>query len=73
MKNQAQEPIMMETGDNLRLERKRLLRTILRNIVAKSHELGQPILVHIPNQDIPDTPLEEFEGGLTSFFRRDDF
>jgi hypothetical protein len=59
----------MEVGDNLRLERKHLLRTILRNILVKGHELGQPFLIHIPDKDIPDTPIEEFERGIEEFFK----
>jgi hypothetical protein len=33
-------------------------------MVVKGCELGQPILVHIPDTEIPDTPLDEFEKGI---------
>ena len=42
----------MEAADNLRLERKQLLRMILQKIVARGYELGQPILIHIPDKEI---------------------
>jgi hypothetical protein len=69
MKNQAQERITMEQADNLRQERKRVLRTIVHNIVLKGHQWGQPILTRIPEDEIPDTPLEEFERGIEEFFK----
>ena len=59
----------MEAGDDLRLERKHLLRTLVRNILMKGHELGQPFLIHIPDKYIPDTPIEEFERGIEEFFK----
>jgi hypothetical protein len=54
----------METGDNLRRRHKQLIRMLVRNMVVKGCELEQPILVHIPDTEIPDTPLDEFEKGI---------
>ena len=67
----AREPTTMEQGDDLRLGRKHLLRTILRNILVKGHELGQPILIHIPDKEIPDTPIEEFEREIEEFCKEE--
>jgi hypothetical protein len=58
----------METADNLRSERKALVRTLVRNIIVKGGEFGHPILLHIPEQEIPDTPVDEFEKGIEEFF-----
>jgi hypothetical protein len=58
---------MMETGDDRRRKRKRLIRMLIRDILINGRELGQPILVHIPNTEIPDTPLDEFEKGIEEF------
>jgi hypothetical protein len=58
----------MEEYDNITLGRKQLIRALVRNMVVKGRECGHPILMHIPDQEIPDTPLEEFEKGIEEFF-----
>jgi hypothetical protein len=40
---------------------------LIRDILINGRELGQPILVHIPDTEIPDTPLDEFEKGIEEF------
>jgi hypothetical protein len=59
----------MEAADNITLGRKQLIRTLVRNMLVKGRELGHPILMHIPEKEIPDTPLEEFEKGIEEFFK----
>jgi hypothetical protein len=36
-------------------------------MVVKGREFGHSILMHIPDEEIPDTPLEEFEQGIEEF------
>jgi hypothetical protein len=59
----------MEESDHITLGRKQLIRTLVRNMIVKGREFGHPILLHIPDKEIPDTPLEEFEKGIEEFLR----
>ena len=60
----------MEAANNIRLGGKQLIRTLVRNMLVKGREFGHPILVHFPEKEIPDTPLEEFEKGIEEFFEK---
>jgi hypothetical protein len=59
----------MDEDANLPNERKRVLRTRVRHIILNGRECGQPMLLHIPDEDIPDTPLGEFERALEDLLR----
>ena len=43
----------------------------LTKYLVKGHELGQPILIHIPDKEIPDTPIEEFEREIEEFCKEE--
>jgi hypothetical protein len=60
--------ITVEEHNNMTLGRKQVIRALVRNMVVKGRERGHPMLMHIPDQEIPDTPLEEFEKGIEEFF-----
>jgi hypothetical protein len=64
------EPIAMEETNTIAIGRKQLLHALVRNMLVKGREFGHPILLHIPAEEIPDTPLEEFEIGIEEFFEQ---
>lgn len=61
----------MEEINTIATGRKQLIHALVRNMLVRGREFGQPILLHIPDQDIPDTPFEEFEQGIEEFFEEE--